>query len=51
LASGAQIVSTDFPTGEPQAGTGYLVEFEKGSPARVNPVNGPEALRGHTLSR
>jgi hypothetical protein len=51
LASGAQIVSTDFPTGEPQAGTGYLVEFEKGSPARVNPVNGPEALRGQTLSR
>ncbi len=51
LASGAQIVSTDFPTGEPQAGTGYLVEFAKSAPARVNPVNGPALLRGQTLSK
>jgi len=51
LASGAQIVSTDFPTGEPQAGTGYVVEFTKGAPARVNPVNGPESLRGQTVAR
>jgi Phosphoinositide phospholipase C, Ca2+-dependent len=51
FASGAQIVSTDFPNGEPQAGTGYVVEFAKGAPARVNPVNGPAALRGQTISR
>lgn len=51
LASGAQIVSTDYPTGEPQAGTGYVVEFAKGAPARVNPVNGPKPLRGQTLSQ
>jgi len=51
LASGAQIVSTDFPTGEPQAGTGYIVEFAKAAPARVNPVNGPEIWRGQTLAR
>jgi hypothetical protein len=51
LASGAQIVSTDFPSGEPQAGTGYIVEFPKSAPARVNPVNGPEALRGQLLSQ
>jgi hypothetical protein len=50
LASGAQIVSTDFPTGEPQGGTGYLVEFSKSAPARVNPVNGPEAWHGQTLA-
>jgi len=46
LASGAQIVSTDFPAGEPQAETGYLVQFPNSAPARVNPVNGPEELRG-----
>ncbi len=51
LGSGAQIVSTDYPAGEPQAGTGYIVEFQKGAPARVNPVNGPEVLRGQTLAR
>ena len=51
LASGAQIVSTDFPTGEPQAGTGYVVEFAKAAPGRVNPVNGPPSLRGQILSR
>jgi hypothetical protein len=50
LASGAQILSTDFPHGEPQAETGYRVEFAEAAPARVNPVNGPPALRGRTLS-
>lgn len=49
MESGAQIVSTDFPTGEPQAGTGYVVEFPNSAPARVNPVNGPTLLRGQTL--
>jgi hypothetical protein len=51
LASGAQVVSTDFPAGEPQAGTGYIVEFPNSAPARVNPVNAPEALRGQMLSQ
>ncbi|REK09091.1 MAG: hypothetical protein DWQ37_19750 [Planctomycetota bacterium] len=49
FASGAHIISTDFPTGEKDADTGYLVEFPGQAPARVNPVNGPEALRGQTL--
>ena len=49
MASGAHILSTDFPHGEPQTGTGYLVEFDAAAPARVNPVNGPEALRGRTV--
>jgi len=35
LASGAQIVSTDFPPSEPQAGTGYVVAFPDGSLARA----------------
>jgi Phosphoinositide phospholipase C, Ca2+-dependent len=46
LASGAQIVSTDFPPGEADAQTGYSVEFADSAPARVNPASGPEAMRG-----
>jgi hypothetical protein len=58
LASGAQIVSTDFPPGEAQAQTGFVVEFKQtagrvdpgpAAPGRVNPVNGPETLRGQAL--
>lgn len=45
LASGAQIISTDFPPGEAHPETGYSVEFPPGSEARVNPVNGPEQHR------
>jgi hypothetical protein len=56
FASGAQIVSTDFPPGEAQAQTGFVVEFEGAppgqvNPGRVNPVNGPETLRGQALDR
>jgi hypothetical protein len=46
FASGAHILSTDYPPGQPDAATGYVVQFENGAPARVNPVNGPEADRG-----
>lgn len=49
LASGAQILSTDFPPGQPQPDTGYVVEFPHAAGARVNPVNGPEALRGQLV--
>jgi hypothetical protein len=49
LASGAQILSTDYPAGEPQADTGYTVELP--APARVNPVNGPTSLRGQPVGR
>jgi hypothetical protein len=56
FASGAQIVSTDFPPGETQPRTGFVVEFEGAppgqvNPGRVNPVNGPETLRGQALDR
>jgi hypothetical protein len=49
LASGAHIVSTDFPAGEAHAETGYVVAFPDDAPARVNPVNGPEDLRGRAV--
>jgi hypothetical protein len=51
FASGAQIVSTDFPNGETQPATGFVVEFAHAAPARVDPINGPEGLRGQTLGR
>jgi hypothetical protein len=51
FASGAQIVSTDFPSGEAQNATGFVVEFERSSPARINPINGPEGVRGRTIGR
>jgi hypothetical protein len=38
LTSGAQIITTDYPPGEPHAKTGYTVAFEDGSVARANPV-------------
>lgn len=50
FASGAHILSTDYPPGQPDAATGYVVEFENQAPARINPVNGPEAERGKSFS-
>jgi len=44
LASGAQIVTTDYPPGEPQAGTGYVLRFPEGKPVRGNPVTGRQPL-------
>ena len=38
LASGAQIVHTDFPPGESHASTGYVVSFGTRVAARCNPV-------------
>jgi len=43
LASGAQIVSTDFPPGEAHGETGYVVALPGGVAARPNPVNAPAA--------
>lgn len=50
LASGAHIISTDFPSGAPHAETGYTVRFANSAPARVNPVNGPENLLGQLVT-
>lgn len=41
LASGAHIISTDFPRGKRNPATGYCVEFPGGAEARNNPVNAP----------
>lgn len=41
LASGAQIVSTDYPDGEPARWTGYRVGFTGGGSVRCNPVTAP----------
>ena len=41
LASGAQLLSTDYPSAEPSPWTGYSVSFPDGAVARCNPVNGP----------
>jgi len=41
LASGAQLISTDYPDSEPASWTGYHVGFLSGFPARCNPVTAP----------
>jgi Phosphoinositide phospholipase C, Ca2+-dependent len=41
LASGAQLLSTDYPAFEPSVWTGYSVSFTNGAEARCNPVNAP----------
>lgn len=41
LASGAHVVSTDFPPGEADKTTGYFVQLPGGIPARCNPLNAP----------
>jgi hypothetical protein len=41
LGSGAQIVSTDYPSSEPARWSGYVVTLPTGSAARCNPVNAP----------
>jgi Phosphoinositide phospholipase C, Ca2+-dependent len=41
LASGAQLLSTDYPPSEPSAWTNYSVSLPNGAVARCNPVNKP----------
>jgi hypothetical protein len=41
LASGAQLLSTDYPESEPSQWTPYSVGLPGGAVARCNPVNGP----------
>jgi hypothetical protein len=49
LASGAQIISTDYPGAEP-ASTGFKVELPGGLPARCNPVNTPSVCQDAQLN-
>jgi Phosphoinositide phospholipase C, Ca2+-dependent len=41
LASGAQILSTDYPASEPAQWTGFSVSLPRSAVARCNPVNAP----------
>jgi hypothetical protein len=41
LASGAQLLSTDYPSAEPSSWTAYSVSFPDSAVARCNPVNAP----------
>jgi hypothetical protein len=41
LASGAQLLSTDYPASEPSTWTAYSVSLPDRAAARCNPVNGP----------
>lgn len=43
LISGAQIVSTDYPSFEPSMWTGYKVSLPEQTSARCNPVNAPRS--------
>ena len=43
LASGAQLLSTDYPASEPASWTGYSVSLPDNLVARCNPVNKPAA--------
>jgi hypothetical protein len=49
MASGAQILSTDYPKAEPAKWTGYSVSFTGGAMARCNPVARNAACSDDTL--
>jgi len=49
LASGAQILSTDYPASEPAQWSGYSVSLPHGAVARCNPVNSPPACSKSSL--
>jgi hypothetical protein len=50
IATGAQILSTDYPVNEPARWPGNFVVTLPGKvPARANPVNAPAALEGKPL--
>ena len=47
LVGGAHVLTTDYPSGEIEAERAF--GFADRAPARVNPVTGPEGLRGKLL--
>lgn len=51
MASGAQILSTDYPKAEPARWTGYSVSFPGGTMARCNPVANDAACVNADLER
>jgi hypothetical protein len=50
LASGAQLLSTDYPASEPSAWTNYSVSLPNGAVARCNPANAPTECSDGTLT-
>jgi Phosphoinositide phospholipase C, Ca2+-dependent len=50
LASGAQLLSTDYPTSEPSQWTPYSVALPGGAVARCNPVNGPPSCSNQAFT-
>ncbi|WP_240149210.1 phosphatidylinositol-specific phospholipase C1-like protein [Asaia sp. As-1742] len=49
FSSGAQLISTDYPTFEPAPWHNYSVGFGQGLVARCNPVNAPASCRSSAL--
>lgn len=47
LASGAQLVSTDYPV--PVKGVNYVVEIPGGTPSRCNPVTAPKGCKSEWI--
>jgi hypothetical protein len=50
LASGAQLLSTDYPASEPSPWTGYSVSLPGGAVARCNPVDAPPSCSNRVLA-
>jgi Phosphoinositide phospholipase C, Ca2+-dependent len=50
LASGAQLLSTDYPASEPSVWTGYFVSLPDRAVARCNPVNAPASCSNQQLA-
>jgi hypothetical protein len=51
LSSGAQILSTDYPSAEPSKWTGFFVGLPQGFAARCNPVTAPPGCVDAVLER
>jgi hypothetical protein len=50
LASGAQLLSTDYPASEPSTWSSYSVSLPNGAIARCNPVNAPSDCANEALT-
>jgi hypothetical protein len=52
MQSGAQILSTDYPMGEPAHWPGnYVVTFKEGRDARCNPINAPKGCDSSLIGK
>ena len=50
LASGAQLLSTDYPASEPSQWTGYSVSLPGGAVARCNPIDAPPSCSKQVIT-